>query len=201
MTDKERFELLEEAMASLKLTKDGFDTFGGHWQDAWPKLQKLAIDLKPKPLASWEKIGQVTKPGASLLDMSLTHATSHIPLFPAVDLAWGAGVPMYAPEGLTVDTRDTSASPGEAFFATGVSGIRYWFGHLDRDHPIGKKFIKGAMIARTINQAGTDHGHVGVNAEKYLGKGKQLLYGRTGTGPDYTTGAPRIRTQLRAAEV
>lgn len=203
MTDADRLALLKSAMDELKLTTDGYDEFGGHWEDAWPKLQKLAVDLKPKPKAGWENIGPITKPGASLLDMSLTHKTDGIPLFPAVDLAWGAGVPMYAPEGMVVDTRDTSASPGEAFFATGVSGLRYWFGHLDLSvpHPIGKKFTKGALIARTINQAGTDHGHVGVNAEKYLGKGRQLKYGRTGTGPDYTTGSPRIRTQLRAAEL
>lgn len=201
MLDADRLKLLSAAMADLKLTTDGFDDFGGHWQDAWPKLQKLATDLKPKPKAGWENVGPVTKPGASLLDMSLTHKTEGIPLFPAVDLAWGAGVPMYAPEGLTVDTHDTSASPGEAIFATGVSGLRYWFGHLDRDHPIGKKFTKGALIAKTVNQPPgmADHGHVGVNAEKYLGNGKQLKYGRTGTGPDYTTGSPRIRTQLRAA--
>lgn len=203
MTNEDRYKLLEEAMTELRLTQNGFDEFGGHWQDAWPKLQKLAVDLKPKPPTTWERIGPVTKPGASLLDMSLTHATEGIPLFPAVDLAWGAGVPIYAPEGLTVDTKDTSASPGEAIYATGVSGLRYWFGHLDRDHPLGKKFTKGALIARTVNQppGKTDHGHVGVNAEKFLGRGNQLKYGRTGRGPDYTTGSPRIRTQLRAAEV
>ena len=200
MTDAERLALLTSAMNELKLTTDGFDDFGGHWQDAWPKLQKLHTDLKPRPKPGWANVGSVTKPGASLLDMSLTHATAGIPLFPAVDLAWGAGVPMYAPEGLTVDTKDTSASPGEAFYATGVSGLRYWIGHIDRDWPIGKKLSKGSLIGRTINQAGTDHGHVGVNAEKYLGRGRQLKYGRTGNGPDYTTGSPRIRTQRAASD-
>ena len=203
MTDKQRLVILSAAMQDLKLTTDGYDSFGGHWQAAWPKLEQLIADLRTRPTPGWANIGPVTKPGASLLDMVLTHATSGIPLFPAVDLAWGAGVPMYAPEGLTVDTKDTSASPGEAFYATGVSGLRYWFGHLDRDHPIGKKFTKGALIAKTANQPPgmTDHGHVGVNAERYLGKGKQLLYGRTGHGPDYTTGSPRIRVQLADAEV
>ena len=81
--------------------------------------------------------------------------------------------------------------------------MRFWFGHLDRDHPVGKKFGKGALIAKTVNQpAGmTDHGHIGVNAEKFLGKGKQLKYGRTGNGPDYTTGSPRIRVQLSESEL
>lgn len=203
MTDADRLVLLTSAMNDLKLTTDGYDDFGGHWEEAWPKLQKLHADLKPKPKPTWANVGPVTKPGASLLDMSLTHKTDGIPLFPAVDLAWGAGVAMYAPEGLTVDTHDTSASPGEAIFATGVSGLRYWFGHLDRDHPIGKKLSKGSLIARTIDQPRgmTDHGHVGVNAEKFLGRGRQLKYGRTGNGPDYTTGSPRIRTQLAASEL
>lgn len=202
MTDRQRLVILSAAMQDLKLTTDGYDSYGGHWQNAWPKLERLLQDLRPRPKPTWENVGQVTKPGASLLDMSLTHATAGIPLFPAVDLAWGAGVPMYAPEALTVDTRDTSASPGEAFYATGVSGLRYWFGHLDRDHPIGKKFVKGGLIARTIDQPRgfVDHGHVGVNAEKFLGKGKQLRYGRTGWGPDYTTGSPRIRVQLTELE-
>lgn len=201
MTDKQRLVILSAAMQDLKLTTAGYDSYGGHWQDAWPKLERLVADLRPRPNPGWANVGPVTKPGASLLDMSLTHATAGIPLFPAVDLAWGAGVPLYAPEGMTVDTRDTSASPGEALYMTGASGLRYWWGHLDRDHPIGKKFAKGALVARTVNQAGTDHGHIGVNAERFLGKGKQLLYGRTGRGPDYTTGSPRIRVQLADAEV
>ena len=60
------------------------------------QLDKLEASYAAKP--AWANIGYVTKPGASLLDMSLTHRTEGIPLFPAVDLAWGAGVPMYAPE-------------------------------------------------------------------------------------------------------
>ena len=135
--------------------------------------------------------------------MSLTHKTGGIPLFPAVDLAWGAGVPMYACEACTVDTKDTRPVPEKPYISPGASGMRYWFGHLDRDHPLGKKFSKGALIAKTVNQPPgmTDHGHVGVNAEKFLGKGKQLKYGRTGTGPDYTTGSPRIRVQLQESEL
>lgn len=202
MTDKQRLVILSAAMQDLKLTTDGYDSFGGHWADAWPKLERLRNDLRPRPKPSWENVGPVTKPGASLLDMSLTHATMGIPLFPAVDLAWGAGVPIYAPEGVVVDTHDTSASPGDAVFLTGVSGLRYWIGHLVQgNYPLGKRFAKGSIIGRTINQSGTDHGHVGVNAEKFLGRGKQLKYGRTGNGPDYTTGSPRIRTQLLATEL
>jgi hypothetical protein len=202
MTDKDRLALLTSAMSDLKQTLDGYDHFGGHWEHAWPKLERLAKDLKPKPKPSWGNVGPVTKPGASLLDYSLTHRTDGITLFPAVDLAWGSGVSLYAPESCIVDTKDTSASPGEALYMTGVSGLRYWIGHLENDLPLGKKLAKGSLIGRTAWQPNKKaHGHVGVNAEKYLGRGEQLKYGRTGHGPDYTTGSPRIRTQLLAAEL
>ena len=205
MTDKQRLALVKDAKKHLKLTTKGWleppKGGGTEWEAAMESLNKLERDLAAQP--DWVNIGPVTKPGASLLDMSLTHKTVGIPLFPAVDLAWGAGVPMYAPEAVVVDTKDTSASPGEALYLRGASGMRYWFGHLDQDHPIGKSFRKGAIIARTVNQPPgmTDHGHVGVNAERFLGAGKQLKYGKTGNGPDYTTGSPRIRTQLAASEL
>jgi hypothetical protein len=205
VNDKQRLALVKEAKRHLKRTKKGWleKPVGGgsEWKDAMAALDRLERDLSAKP--AWENIGPITKPGASLLDMSLTHQTVGIPLFPAVDLAWGAGVPMYAPEIVVVDTKDTSASPGEALYLRGASGMRYWFGHLDRDHPLGKSFAKGALIAKTVNQPPgfVDHGHVGVNAEKFLGAGKQLKYGRTGNGPDYSTGSPRIRTQLEESEL
>lgn len=145
------------------------------------------------------KLGPVVKGGASLLDHSLTHKTSSLPLFPAVDLAWGAGVSLYAPEDMVVDTKDTSARPGEALYATGKSKLRHWIAHIDRDYPLGTRFRKGQFIGKTVDTklGGGPHGHWAVNAEALLGKGKQLLYGRDGTGPDYTLGAPTIREQLK----
>lgn len=206
MNDRQRLALLRDAERHLKRTQKGWleppKGGGSEWKEAMESLGKLERDFAAKP--KWANIGPVTKPGASLLDMVLTHKTSGIPLFPAVDLAWGAGVSMYAPEAVEVDTKDTSANPGEALYLLGlVSGLRYWYGHLDRDHPLGTKFKKGALLGKTIDQPHpkVDHGHVGVNAEVYLGKGKQLRYGRTGNGPDYTTGSPRIRVQLLAAEL
>lgn len=149
----------------------------------------------PSPLP---ELGPMTKGGRPFLELSLTHATSGIPLFPAVDLAWGAGVPVLAPESCTVDTKDTSSNPGEALYLLGFSKLRLWVGHLDRDHPLGTKFRRGATLGLTIDQAGTDHGHVGVNAEFYLGKGQQFKYGRNGNGPPYTLGAPSMLSQLEA---
>lgn len=205
MTNKQRLALLRDAEKHFKLTKKGWLEApvggGSEWKKAMEALKRVQRDLAAAP--PWADIGPITKPGASLLDMSLTHKTSGILLFPAVDLAWGAGVVMYAPEAVVVDTKDTSASPGEALYLQGISGMRYWLGHLDRDHPLGTRFRKGAVLGKTIDQAAPkiDHGHVGVNAEAFLGKGKQLKYGRTGNGPDYTTGSPRIRVQLAALEL
>jgi hypothetical protein len=124
-------------------------------------------------------------------------------VFPAVDTAWGAGVAMIAPEACKVDTKDTSAAPGEALYLTGWSLMRYWIAHIDRDLPLGHRFAKGEVIGKTVDTdaGGGPHGHVGVNAEAFLGKGKQLKYGRLGNGPDYTTGAPTIRKQLEGLEI
>jgi len=200
MNDAQRLTVLKSARAELRLTKIGYNPSGGHWHEANELLDKLAADLAAKP--KWLSVGAVTKPGASLLDMRLTHNSDGIALYPAVDLAWGVGVSMYAPEACVVFLKDTSASPGEALYLKGVSGLQYWFAHLDRDYALGHSFAKGAFLAKTVYQAaGKGHGHVGVNAEVFLGKGRQLKYGRSGTGPDYTTGSPTIRAQLQASEL
>jgi hypothetical protein len=204
MTDAQRLALLRSARAELRKTKEGYNKLGGHWRLADERLDKLEADLRAVPKPRWMQIGPVVKGGISLLDESLTHATSGIPLFPAFDTAWGGGggVICIAPESCVVDTKDTSSSPGEAIFVTGVSKIRYWVGHLDRDWQLGHRFKKGDVIGRTLPIPGqSDHAHWGVNVEALLGKGKQLKYGETGRGPNYTRGSPTIRAQLLRLEV
>lgn len=172
--------------------------------DAYGKLRYRLFRV-PKVEPVWGHVGPVQPEGSSLLDMSLTHDTSNIPLFPAVDTAWGGGggVVVIAPENCVVDTKDTSAGrPGEAVYLTGDSKLRHWVGHLDRDWPLGHRFEKGDVIGKTLPIPGqSDHAHWGVNAEALLGKGKQFKYGRDGNGPDYTLGAPTIREQLERALV
>lgn len=201
MTDKQRLALLRAAVRELKQTRNGYEPTAPHWKAAMARLARLEDDLKPEkpPANSWRNVGPVQPGGPSLLDLSLTHATSGIPLFPAVDTAWGGGggVIVIAPEGCVVDTKDTSSSPGEAVYLTGSSTLRHWVGHLDRDWPLGHRFAKGDVIGKTLPIPGSsDHAHWGVNAEALLGKGRQLKYGATGNGPDYTLGAPTIREQL-----
>lgn len=201
MTDKQRDALLRSAMADLRKTTKGYTVApnGAHWRNAMGKLDRLHDDLARPVLPN---LGPIQPGGVSLLNISLTHKTSGIPLFPAFDSAWGGGggVQVIAPERCTVDTKDTSSSPGEAVYLTGASKLRHWVGHLDRDWPLGKVFKKGELIGKTLPIPGSsDHAHWGVNAEAFLGKGKQLKYGRNGNGPDYTYGSPTIGKQLAAA--
>lgn len=200
MTNKQRVAAIRRARRHLHDAR-GYRANGTHYREIDKILNALEADFVVRP--RWSEIGAVTKGGASLLDMSLTHDTSGIRLFPAVDLAWGAGVSMYAPERVTVDTKDTSANPGEALYLRGASAMRYWFAHIDRDYPLGTVFAKGAFLGKTVdtNRGGGPHGHVGVNGEAFLGKGRQFKYGRDGDGPDYTLGSPTIRNQLLALEV
>lgn len=202
MTDKQRLNAVRRARRHLRAAT-GFDPEGGHYKAVLAALDVLERDLKeelPKK-GSWRDLGPVQPGGKSLLDISLTHDTSGILLFPAADTAWGGGggVTVIAPEDCVVDTKDTSSSPGEAVYLTGVSKLRHWVGHLDRDWPLGHKFKKGDVIGKTLPIPGlSDHAHWGVNAEALLDEGKELKWGRTGKGPRYTLGAPTIREQLQS---
>lgn len=199
MTEKQRLATLNRARAHLKRTKQGFDLEGSEWQAAWKELEKLEQDFKPSPIPA---LGPMWNGGKSVLLHDLTHATSGIPLFPAFDDAFNQGRIILAPEAIKVipnpETGDpwSSANPGEAFYSQGASKLRYWFGHLDRNHPVGTKFAKGAAVGKVAanNVGGGPHVHVGINVELLLGEGKQLKH-----HTDYTHGAPLIGVQLRSA--
>lgn len=201
MTNKQRVSAVRRARRHLHAA-DGYKPSGGHYREVDNALNALEASLLKETRPKWSGIGPVTAGGASLLDMSLTHKTSGIALYPAIDLAWGAGVPIIAPEFVTVHFKDSSANPGEAVYLKGRSGMKYWLGHIDRDYTLGTTLAKGTFIGKTVQQPpGKSHGHLGVNAEAFLGAGKQLLYGRDGNGPDYTLGAPTIRNQLLNSEL
>lgn len=198
MTDKQRLELLKEAIAELKLTKEGYPkklVAATHWGKAMPKLNKLAADLKPDPIVV-PPLGAVWSGGKSVLFQDLTHRTSGIPLYPAFDDGWVAGRVVVAPEDLEVIAPKTSASPGEAIYCRGKSKLRYWFGHLDRSHGIGVHFDKGDALGKIAytTVGGGPHVHVGINIELLPGcSGKQLAH-----HTDYTHGAPPVGVQLRS---
>ena len=202
MTNKERVELLEYALEELRKTREGFDAAGqtgGHWRRAMQRLDELHEDLKAKadqstaPGKGVPRLGPVWKGGKPILAQDLTHATGGLPLYPAFDDAFVAGREIIAPEGLVV-TRDSSARPGDAFYATGRSGIRYWFGHLVKAPAVETKFRKGATMGIVLDHdvGGGPHVHVGINIEDVVAAGRELKHN---TG--YTHGAPLIGQQLK----
>jgi peptidoglycan hydrolase-like protein with peptidoglycan-binding domain len=152
----------------------------------------LMEDAASNPPASVPALGPTMKGGKSVLDQDCTHATSGIPLYPAFDDAFSEGATVIAPEPLTV-TRQSSSNPGQAFYADGASGLRYWFGHLDRTPAVGTKYGKGATVGKVCHNevGGGPHVHVAVNVERLWGTGKQLKH-----HTNYTHGAPLIGVQL-----
>lgn len=154
------------------------------------RTEAAAIAVANRPVTP--DIGPVFHGGPSVLDHCLTHPTDGIALYPAFDDAFQAGMDIIAPELLTV-TRPSHSHPGMAFYASGESGLDYWFGHLDRTHYDGEVFRKGYFLGNVLftTIGGGSHCHVGINAERILGKGQQLLH-----HDNYTLGAPMIRKQL-----
>jgi hypothetical protein len=207
MTDKERLELLEFALKELRKTKDGYDSAGqtgGHWRLAMQRLDALQDDLQPRPKAertlaiagaasAVPNLGPVWKGGKSILLQDCTHPTDGLDHYPAFDDAFVAGREIIAPEGLEV-VKDSSSKPGDAFYAKGKSGLRYWFGHLVKAPTVGSKFRKGETMGVVLdhNIGGGPHVHVGINIEDLCGAGIELKRGPK----DYTHGGPLIGKQL-----
>lgn len=155
-------------------------------------MQEAAKPDKP-PLPIIPPLGPLSVGGKPVLQQACTHATDGIRLYPAFDDVFGGGRTVIAPEPITI-TRSSSSNPGDACYADGVSGIRYWFGHLASAPPVGAKFRKGQAIGRTYNYWKA-HCHCGVNVEKLWGAGRQLIH-----HDNYTFGAPTIGAQLLAFE-
>lgn len=198
MTDKQREELLRSAMADLRKTREGYVTHpnGPWWSLAMPKLERLRKDLAHPPVPLF---GPVLEGGPSMSTYSPTHDTDDIPVSKGIYIAFDAGFGqagrwVLAPERLTVQAQ-SGAVGGDAFYATGVSGIDYWIGHIGISPATGTVFAKGQRMARIADQAATDHVHFGLDTRPLTGK--LLKYGANGNGPDYTWGADPIGVQLR----
>jgi Peptidase family M23 len=153
---------------------------------------KRLVKEEAKKAEPWANLGPVFNGGASVLAHDCTHLTSGIPLYPAFDDAFTQGTTIIAPEEITI-TRDSSSNPGDACYADGKSGLRYWFGHLASAPAVGKKIAKGNTIGKVCANSvgGGPHVHVGVNVERLWGSGKQLK-----AHDNYTHGAPLIGDQL-----
>lgn len=171
----------------------GLPNTGDHALDA------VCIDLVRTEAGEeqqWRALGPVFNGGASVLQHDCTHATSGIDLYPAFDDAFRVGTIIIAPEPIRI-TRASSSRPGDACYADGDSGLRYWFGHLFAAPPVGKSLAKGQTIGRVAPNdiGGGPHVHVGVNVELLWGVGRQLRH-RT----NYTHGAGLIGDQLAIHE-
>jgi hypothetical protein len=193
VTDKQRLNTLRRAREHLKKTVIGYHPTGGHWGEAMDLLDALDEDLSGAPPASAKVplLGPVVAGGSSILAQDLTHETSGIPLYPAFDDGWIIGRSVIAPEGLVV-TKQSSARGGDAFYATGESGIKYWFGHVGQTPLTGKKFRRGVEMAKISSDHPRPHVHVGINVEALIGSGEELAH-----HSNYTHGAPTVGAQLK----
>ena len=142
-------------------------------------------------------LGPVVRGGLSVLDHDLTHATGGLPGFPAFDDGFGAaGKAVLAPEKLTI-TRIGSAvrrdgkPNGRSIRATGASGIRYWFGHLEQPAAVNSVVRRGAKIGVISANHEEPHVHVGMDASALVGH--ELVH-----HTNYTHGAPTVRVQFEA---
>lgn len=195
MTDKQRLAAVRRAKAALRKTTQGYTPDGVHWKAAFKQLDALEADLAGRKVPA---LGPAWPGGPSILQLDLTHITSGMnDPYPAFDGPFGGGKTMLAPEPLEV-TRQSSArrrdgNPnGKAFYATGASGIKYWFAHIEEAPPVGTFFRKGQAVGKVSWNHEEPHGHVGVDARGLIGR---VLEHHT----NYTHGATPIGIQLAKA--
>lgn len=201
MTNKAMKQRLLAAKEHLENTKISGAEFartgkGSEWVAAYKDIDTVIKALVP-PLPN---LGPLYAGAPNTLDIDFTHMTSGLG-WPAFDVALtgdpGPSIPILAPEFMVVDTKDSSASPGEAFYATGRSGLRYWFAHLKNDWPLGTKLSKGVVVGHTLptSVGGGTHLHLAIDLRPVTGR--HARYGRDGDGPNYTHGPYTLRTELQ----
>lgn len=202
LTDKQLLNAVRRLETHLHKTTEGYvgHKDGVHWRNSTRELDALKTALKPPPPPNVPPLGPVVPGGRSVLDQDLTHATGGLPGYPAFDDAVGhPGMAVIAPEGLTV-TRQSSARRrdgrpnGKAFYATGASGLKYWFGHVDAAPAVGTKFRKARRMAVISANHEAPHVHVGIDAQAVIGH--ELAH-----HTNYTHGAPTVGKQLAEARV
>jgi hypothetical protein len=180
---KHTFEVLRTALIPIGLQHAG-----------QPAFDSVCLDLlRQSQSSSVPDLGPVCAGGKSVLNHDLTHATSGLPDYPAFDDAFTQGKEIIAPEDLTI-TGQSSSNPGDAFYATGKSGLKYWFGHLTSSPGNGTVVKKGARLSTVCANSigGGPHVHVGIDGRPVMGH--QFVY-----HTDYTHGAPTIGAQLAEA--
>lgn len=196
---------LYEALRKVIQPAEGIEPSGDIGAATWDVLWRLLPKPRKVQYLAWAKpipkpnpvpdLGPLYQGGASVLYHSLTHNTDGIPNYPAFDDGWIAGRTIWAAEDMVV-TQASGSTPGDAFFATGKSKLKYWYGHLSQAPWVGRTFRKGQAVGTIIYQpSGKSHVHLGIDARPLIGH--SFLYGATGHGPDYTYGSPTVITQLK----
>ena len=192
---------LSKAHGILKETEKGYDPHAPRWREAMELIDGVEEELRTPPVPA---LGPALRGDKSVLLWAPTHNTDGLEYtgskYPAFDSGFSQpGRIIVAPERLRV-RRQSSAAGADAFYATGVSTIEWWFGHLVHAPATNRWFNQGeAMgeIARIAMADGGPHLHTGMDCRKLIGR--DLRWGRNGNGPDYTFGSPTVGVQLAKA--
>jgi hypothetical protein len=207
LSDRQRLDLVKQARKHLENTTQGFDQFkfsgkGSEWRAAIEALDELARDLELEKPGNPKvpSLGSVVKGGVSVLTHDLTHATDGVDHMPAFDEGFGLpGLEVIAPESLTVTkigrfVRRDGTPNGRSVYATGRSGIKWVFGHVENPPRVGAKIRKGAQFCTISPNHEVPHLHCGVDARALTGRDLEHH-------TDYTHGAPTVGSQLAMALV
>lgn len=189
--------MLAQAHGLLKQTEHGYDPRAARWREAMRLIDQVEAKLARPPIPN---LGPVIPGGKPILLEAPTHNTDGLVArtgseYPAFDFGWRAGLEVLAPEPLEV-TRQSSAQGADAFYAVGESTLGYWLGHIVSAPATGRRFARGAVVARIAAIPGIDHGHLGIDARPLIGH--DMTWGKP-VGRDYTFGGPTIGQQLTKA--
>lgn len=188
MTDRKRAQLVKRARLLLQEDPPKIGR-------ALDTLRLLLLDLDPPKPEGVPNLGPVIAGGRSILREDLTHATDGVPGYTAFDTGIGRpGLAVIAPEQVTVTkigqfVRRDGSPNGRSVYATGRSGLRYVFGHLENVPKVGAKIGKGGRVGTISPNHEAPHLHLGIDARPLIGR--ELDH-----HADYTHGGAPLGEQL-----
>jgi putative peptidoglycan binding protein len=180
-------QAMEDAVNVIQRS-EGIEATGNIGKATWEVIWKYLDAYRRWQYRRWSppipvpNLGPIVLDGKAILDMRLTHNTDGIEGYPAFDDGWIVGRHVIAPEALSI-TEQSGAQGGDAFYARGDSGMRYWVGHILVAPTTGRAFTRGetmATIADIPSWQGGPHVHLGVNARSL---GVELRVTGYGSGP------------------
>jgi len=155
------------------------------------KIKKLG-PFKPATvkIPNW---GAIVPGGASLLDHDMTHLTDGLK-WPAVDAGWETGKPVLAHADCEVYDNTSSSQGGNAFYIIDEYDCKHWVAHITKVPKLNKSFSKGDEMTNISSDHDRPHVHWATDTTALIKK--QLLYGKTGKGPQYTHCPWTVRDQF-----